>query len=191
VIREKSGLSDFDIALASRELLERASALGIGLRSGGTRTGPLRPADPQSLGLSDLASALSGSAGRPVNFLILRIRGCGDGACAEYGSAMTKRFWLLGSHDEVAVVGRRLAEALGVDLAEHDSDYLGGAYLRGSARELEEVIVRPNFEDEEGYLAEEDFAAYRTLTYITQEAESGPLPSMDGLGIHVLRVEEL
>jgi hypothetical protein len=35
-------VSDFDIALASPDFLQRAKQLGIGLRSGGIRTGPLR-----------------------------------------------------------------------------------------------------------------------------------------------------
>ncbi len=37
-------VSDFDIALSSPQLLSQADALGIGLRSGGTRTGPLTAA---------------------------------------------------------------------------------------------------------------------------------------------------
>jgi filamentous hemagglutinin len=63
-------VSDFDIALASPELLQRAQSLGIGLRSGGTRTGPLSARDLQALGLKDLASQLSSRAGREVNFMI-------------------------------------------------------------------------------------------------------------------------
>lgn len=104
---------------------------------------------------------------------------------------MKKRFWLLGSHDDVATVGRCLAVALGVHLVERESGYMGGAYLRGSGSGLEEVIVQANFEDEEGYLAEADFPDYRALSYVTQELESGPLPKMDDVGVHVLRVEEL
>ena len=63
-------VSDFDIALASPQLLDRASALGIGLRSGGTRTGPLTASQLQRLGLGDLATDLGTSAGRPVHFMI-------------------------------------------------------------------------------------------------------------------------
>lgn len=63
-------VSDFDIALAGPELLQRAQSLGIGLRSGGTRTGPLSARDLQALGLKDLASKLSAQAGREVNFMI-------------------------------------------------------------------------------------------------------------------------
>ncbi|PLR65507.1 hypothetical protein QCBJ_00180 [Pseudomonas sp. QC2] len=48
-------VSDFDIALASPELLQRAQSLGIGLRSGGSRTGPLSARDLQTLGLKDLS----------------------------------------------------------------------------------------------------------------------------------------
>lgn len=67
-------MSDFDIALAGSELLQRAQSLGIGLRSGGTRTGPLSGRDLQALGLKDLARKLSAQAGREVNFMILRQR---------------------------------------------------------------------------------------------------------------------
>ncbi|WP_405048052.1 hemagglutinin repeat-containing protein [Rhizobium miluonense] len=63
-------VSDFDIALASPELLQRAQSLGIGLRSSGTRTGPLSARDLKALGLSDLAKELGGQAGREVNFMI-------------------------------------------------------------------------------------------------------------------------
>ena len=65
-------VSDFDVALAGGDIFERAKELGIGLRSGGTRTGPLMPDDLQALGLSDLAAELSDQAGRPVNFMIFQ-----------------------------------------------------------------------------------------------------------------------
>jgi filamentous hemagglutinin len=63
-------LSDFDIALASRTLLQRAKELGIELRSGGTRTGPLKAIDIERLGLTELRQQLSEQAGRPINFMI-------------------------------------------------------------------------------------------------------------------------
>lgn len=62
--------SDYDVALASSEMIGRAKAAGIGLRSGGTRTGPLKGSDLQKLGLENLANSLSASTGRPVNFMI-------------------------------------------------------------------------------------------------------------------------
>ncbi len=63
-------LSDFDIALSSPQLLSNADALGVGLRSGGTRTGPLTTPQLRRLGLGDLATTLSETAGRPVNFMV-------------------------------------------------------------------------------------------------------------------------
>ena len=63
-------VSDFDIALASPTLLQRAKELGIGLRGGGTRTGPLTDEQLQMLGLLDLTEELSRTAGRPVKFMI-------------------------------------------------------------------------------------------------------------------------
>ena len=62
--------SDFDVALSSPELLARAEELGIGLRSGGTRTGPLNDEQLAELGLDELAESLSEEAGREVNFMI-------------------------------------------------------------------------------------------------------------------------
>jgi len=38
-------VSEFDVGLASPSLLQRAQELGIGVRSGGTRTGPLTARD--------------------------------------------------------------------------------------------------------------------------------------------------
>jgi hypothetical protein len=63
-------VSDFDIALASPSLLKQAEAAGVGLRSGGTRTGPLSSRDLRLLGLQDLSNQLSANAGREVNFMI-------------------------------------------------------------------------------------------------------------------------
>ena len=63
-------VSDYDIALASPSLLDRAGELGIGLRSGGTRTGPLTADQLKELNLSDVANQLSQMTGRPVNFMV-------------------------------------------------------------------------------------------------------------------------
>ncbi len=63
-------LSDLDVAIASPTALARAKALGIGLRSRGTRTGPLELDQLGTLGLSDLARALSTRVGRDVNFML-------------------------------------------------------------------------------------------------------------------------
>ncbi|WP_432081564.1 hypothetical protein [Streptomyces sp. WAC 04229] len=61
---------DYDIALAGDEVLERARKAGVGLRSGGTRTGPLRDIDLRKMRLSGLAEELSERAGRDVHFMI-------------------------------------------------------------------------------------------------------------------------
>ena len=65
-------VSDFDIAIASPKLLDKAKELGIQLRGGGGRTGPLTAAELNKLGLSGLRQQLSNQAGRPVNFMIFR-----------------------------------------------------------------------------------------------------------------------
>ncbi len=71
----KSGLpfgdhSDYDIALGGEDLFNAAKEAGIGLRSGGTRTGPLNPAQLEQLGLSDMQARLEGMAGREVHFMV-------------------------------------------------------------------------------------------------------------------------
>lgn len=63
-------VSDFDVALAEPSLLAKAQGAGIGLRSDGTRTGPLSARDLRLLGLRDLSNQLSQQAGRDVNFMI-------------------------------------------------------------------------------------------------------------------------
>lgn len=62
--------SGFDVGLASRQLLRRAELIGIKVKGGGTRTGPLTPDDVSRLGLGRLRKQLSERAGRPVNFRI-------------------------------------------------------------------------------------------------------------------------
>ena len=64
-------VSDFDIALASPNLFQRARELGIELHSRRTRTGPLKDVKHLTeLGLYDLQRELSELAGRPVGFMI-------------------------------------------------------------------------------------------------------------------------
>ena len=63
-------ISDFDIAISSSSLFAKAKELGIALRSGGTRTGPLKAADLKKLGLDKFVQQLYKKAGRPVNFMI-------------------------------------------------------------------------------------------------------------------------
>ena len=63
-------VSDFDLALASSTLLQRAKELGIGLRGGGTRTEPLDEEHLKMLGLLDLSRELGEMTGRPVTFMI-------------------------------------------------------------------------------------------------------------------------
>lgn len=62
--------SDYDIAVGGRSLFERAKALGIPLRSDGTRTGPLTPDQIQALGLTGLRAQLREMADRKVEFMI-------------------------------------------------------------------------------------------------------------------------
>jgi uncharacterized protein YukE len=67
-------LSDFDIALASPTLFERAKALGVQIRGRGSRTAPLKDEELlERLDLHHLSVQLSERAGgRPVFFMIYR-----------------------------------------------------------------------------------------------------------------------
>jgi filamentous hemagglutinin len=64
-------LSDYDVAIASPSLFERAKELGAQLRSRGTRTGPINKTRMLSnLGILGLSIDLSDLAGRPVKFML-------------------------------------------------------------------------------------------------------------------------
>jgi filamentous hemagglutinin len=65
-------VSDFDIALSGNSLFRAAKDAGIGLRSSGTRTGPLNERALRQLGLFDFATQMTSQAGRPVNFMIYK-----------------------------------------------------------------------------------------------------------------------
>jgi RHS repeat-associated protein len=65
-------LSDFDVALAGADIFAQAKSLGIPLRQGGSRTGPLLQDNLRALGLYDLQQQLTRDAGRDVNFMIYR-----------------------------------------------------------------------------------------------------------------------
>jgi filamentous hemagglutinin len=66
--------SDYDIALASPTLMQRAIELGIPVRGVESRTRPLSGDDLNNLGLGDLAQRLSEQTGREVHFVIYRSR---------------------------------------------------------------------------------------------------------------------
>ncbi|MBS9781300.1 MAG: hypothetical protein KGV56_02280, partial [Gammaproteobacteria bacterium] len=63
---DEGRVSDFDIALASSELLEKAKKSGVSLRSRGSRTAPLNQKDLEKLGLKEMADDLSRKYGREV-----------------------------------------------------------------------------------------------------------------------------
>ena len=67
---DEGRVSDFDIALSSPEMPERARELGIGLRSRGTRAGPRTDVQMAQLGIDDLTEELSMEAGSEFNFMI-------------------------------------------------------------------------------------------------------------------------
>jgi RHS repeat-associated protein len=63
-------VSDYDVAIGGEGIFSAAEDAGIGLRGGGTRTGPLTSLDLERLGLTSLRADLSELTGRPVNFMI-------------------------------------------------------------------------------------------------------------------------
>lgn len=63
--------SDFDIGLASPQLLEKAKSLGVPLRGGKTRSIPLNDDALDQLGLLNLRNSLQRQSNRTeVNFVI-------------------------------------------------------------------------------------------------------------------------
>lgn len=71
--------SDLDVAIASPSAMKRAKALGIGLRSGGSRTGPLELKELDALGLRDVVDDLSKYVDREVHVMLFESI---DGAAA-------------------------------------------------------------------------------------------------------------
>jgi hypothetical protein len=67
--RGSPDLSDFDIAISSPQILEKAKKLGINTRSKGTRA-ILDAAALDKLGLADLVESLSNRVGREVHFMV-------------------------------------------------------------------------------------------------------------------------
>ena len=62
-------LSDFDIAISSPQILERAKELGLPTRSKGRRA-LLDAKALEKLGLDNLVESLSNRVGREVNFMV-------------------------------------------------------------------------------------------------------------------------
>lgn len=62
--------SDYDLAIASPTMLNRAAELGIELRQGGVRTGPLSRQEMDSLGLGQVWRDAQSAASRDVSFMI-------------------------------------------------------------------------------------------------------------------------
>lgn len=66
--------SDYDVALVSPTLMQRAIDLGIPLRGGRTRTGPLGERELSALGIRDVAGVLGQQAERDVRFMLYSSR---------------------------------------------------------------------------------------------------------------------
>jgi hypothetical protein len=64
------GPKDFDIAISSPSLLDRARSLGIKFRGADPRTGPLTAEQIAQLNLTEVNARLNRMAGRPVNFML-------------------------------------------------------------------------------------------------------------------------
>jgi hypothetical protein len=63
-------VSDYDVALANKELFKKAKQLGVEVRGHGARTAPITIEQADQLGFGDLERRLSEEAGRPVRFMI-------------------------------------------------------------------------------------------------------------------------
>lgn len=67
-------ISDYDVALVSPSLMQRAAELGIPLRSGGTRTRSLRREELEDFGLRGLGANILRETERDVSFMIYSSR---------------------------------------------------------------------------------------------------------------------
>lgn len=104
---------------------------------------------------------------------------------------MTRRFSLLGAQGNLEAVGEHLTREWGIEFRRHESGFRGGDYLRGEGPTVQEAIVQANFEDEEGYLAEEAYAEFPVLIYLTQAVDAPGPESLSTENVRILRVEEL
>jgi hypothetical protein len=69
-IFDTGGVSDFDIALSSPQMLSRAKEIGLPVIGKGTRTFELNNRALKKLGLYDMRQSLQSQVNRPVNFVI-------------------------------------------------------------------------------------------------------------------------
>ena len=69
-IFDTGGVSDFDIALSSPQMLTRAKEIGLPVIGKGTRTFELNNRALKKLGLYDMRQSLQSQVNRPVNFVI-------------------------------------------------------------------------------------------------------------------------
>jgi hypothetical protein len=103
-----------------------------------------------------------------------------------------KRFDLFGSRQlQLSAAAGLIRSALGVEFELHESGYHGGDYYRSLGLEGDEIIVQTNFEDDEGYLAETDFADYPTLVYVNGGSEEVARTLRTIEGLDLLRSEEI
>ena len=63
-------VSDLDVAVTGRQLLDDAEAAGIQMRSRGMRTAPVPHRVQRALGVADLLKDLTVDTGRPVKIMV-------------------------------------------------------------------------------------------------------------------------
>lgn len=64
--------SDLDLAVSGDGIFQKVQDLGIGLRQGGIRTGPLNPEQEQALGLKGVMDELREETGRKVTIMVYK-----------------------------------------------------------------------------------------------------------------------
>lgn len=109
-----------------------------------------------------------------------------------HSGATVKRFDLLGSRVMNAEdVTRRLEELLNQGFAEHESAYLGGIYFRLDS-DGEQISVRSNTPDEEGYLPEQEFEEWQTQVYVNGSRRWNALAeAFSAIPLNTLRSEQV
>ncbi len=78
-----------------------------------------------------------------------------------------------GSRDDMDTTQRRIAAALGVTFALHDSFFFGGDYYLAKSDHLR-ISVQRNFVEDDGDLTRPELPEHQVVVYITQKNDDSP-----------------
>lgn len=156
--------------------MRKAESLGVGLRSGGARTGPLSMRDLKALGLNDLASQLSKKAGRDVNLYDLWFDTLSNKSSPKHYFTEVIE---VAAYDLYGFKGVNIFEAklkiegkLNFSFEEGESAYQGGVYYKFGEKESESFVLKGNLDPFDGGAVEQKFSDYPILLYVDMTLRS-------------------